>query len=257
MSFLKDIVKTKKEEVRLLKKNIKTIESSIKQGQKNYFLESITRDKINIIAEVKKASPSTGFLKRELDPIKLVDDYCKNGANSISVVTDSVFFKGELSFIKNIKNNFNIPVLRKDFIIDEAQIIESRHVSADAILLIAKILSVNELKRFIKLADELGMDVIIEVHDEEDIKKALKTENKIIGINNRDLETFEIKLNTSIKLATKIPNDRIKISESGISSIKDVSLLTEIGYNIFLIGTYLITHSEPGKILREIKKVKS
>lgn len=253
MSFLKEIVKSKKEEVKYLKKSLKNIEKDIKKGEKNYFLNSITKDRINVIAEIKKASPSSGILNKSIDPIKLAREYYESGANAISVVTDKKFFHGEINLVKEVKANFNIPVLKKDFIIDESQVIEARYYNADAILLIAKILSLSEIKKFTKLSNELGMDVIIEVHDEEDIKKAVKTDNPIIGINNRNLETFELDINNSIRLSSKIPEGIIKISESGISSIKDICLLKEIGFKTFLIGTYLVKHTKPGDALREIK----
>ncbi len=253
MSFLKDIVKTKKDEVQLLKEKKKEILDNISKGEPGTFLKSISKDNINVIAEIKKASPSMGVIRKDVDFLKIAKIYEENGAGAISVLTDKQYFQGDIVFLEEIKKISGIPILRKDFIIDELQIYEARKAGADAILLIAAILSAKQLKNLIKIARELGLDFILEIHDEDDLKKALKTDSEIIGINNRDLKTFKINLNTALKLYHKIPGDRKIIVESGISALKDIQLFTEIGINTFLIGKYLMEQNDPGIVLKSIK----
>jgi indole-3-glycerol phosphate synthase len=156
-----------------------------------------------------------------------------------------------------VKKNVKIPVLRKDFIIDELQLIESAYYQADAVLLIASILPLRRLKALMKKADELLLDYIVEVHDEEELKTALKTDCQLIGVNNRNLKTFAIDLNTSLKLYKEIPRERKTIVESGIASLRDVLLYTEVGIDTFLIGQMLMSQGNPGEMIREIKNLRS
>jgi indole-3-glycerol phosphate synthase len=253
MSFLKEIVEIKKEEIKALKSQEKNFSDALQTAEAGKFLKSITRDPINIIAEIKKASPTMGVIRKEVNIENIAKIYEENGANAISVLTDKKFFQGQPDYLAKVKNVVQIPVMRKDFILDPLQIQEARYYGADAILLIATILPLKKLKELISVTRELGMDFILEVHDEEDLKKALKTDAQIIGINNRDLRTFQINLNTALKLYNKIPEDRSIVVESGLNSLRDLHFFTEIGVKTFLVGKYLMEQNHPGNVLRAMK----
>jgi indole-3-glycerol phosphate synthase len=240
-------------------KRIKPAEELIKEAKnvcvKSAFKRSISRPHhINLIAEIKKASPSKGILRGDFNPAKIAVTYQANGASAISVLTDERFFEGKLEYIKKIKENISLPVLRKDFIIDEYQIYESVTGAADAVLLIAELLSKNELAAFYNLASSLGLDVLIEAHTEEDVEKALATDCAIIGINNRDLHTFKIDLGVTQKLARLIPSGKIKVSESGIKSYEDVMFLKSLGVNAVLIGEAFMESGDIASKMREIMR---
>ncbi|MGB9597226.1 MAG: indole-3-glycerol phosphate synthase TrpC, partial [Candidatus Poribacteria bacterium] len=180
-------------------------------------------NRVNLIAEIKKASPSKGIIREDFDPSAITKIYEQNGAVAISVLTDEKFFQGNLSFLKTVRSvTSKIPILRKDFIIDEYQIYQSRLFGADAILLIATVLDLQELNMLISIAENIGLDCLVEVHNENELNKVLKSNTEIIGINNRDLKTFNVDLKTTADLVRLIPDDKIIVSESGISSSKDV-----------------------------------
>ena len=222
---------------------------------KSSFKKNISRPHhINLIAEIKKASPSKGILRGDFNPVKIAITYQANGASAISVLTDERFFEGRLEYIKKIKENVSIPILRKDFIIDEYQIYESVVAGADAILLIADILSTNELIGFYNLATTLGLDVLIEVHNEEEVEKALATDGGIIGINNRDLHTFKVDFGVTQKLSRLIPQNKVMVSESGIKSHEDVMFLKSLGINAVLIGEAFMEASDIASKMREIMR---
>lgn len=222
---------------------------------KSAFKKNISRPHhVNLIAEIKKASPSKGILRGDFNAVKIAITYQANGASAISVLTDERFFEGKLEYIKKIKENVSIPLLRKDFIIDEYQIYESVVAGSDAILLIAELLSTNEMISFYNLAASLGLDVLMEVHNEEDIEKALATDASMIGINNRDLHTFKVDLNVTQKLIRLIPQNKIKISESGIRSYEDVMFLKSLGVNAVLIGEAFMESSDIAAKMREIMR---
>ncbi len=222
---------------------------------KSAFRKNMSRPHhVNLIAEIKKASPSRGIIRGDFNPAKIAMTYQANGASAISVLTDERFFEGRLEYIKKVKENISLPVLRKDFIIDEYQIYESVAAGADAILLIADLLSVNELTGFYNLAASLGLDVLMEVHDEEDIEKALATEALIIGINNRDLHTFRADLSATQKLIRLLPQNKIKVSESGIKSYEDVMFLKSLGVNAVLIGEAFLEAEDIAGKMREIMR---
>ena len=222
---------------------------------KSSFKKNILRPHhINLIAEIKKASPSKGILRGDFNPVKIAITYQANGASAISVLTDERFFEGRLEYIKKIKENVSIPILRKDFIIDEYQIYESVVARADAILLIADILSTNELIGFYNLATTLGLDVLIEVHNEEEVEKALATDGGIIGINNRDLHTFKVDFGVTQKLSRLIPQNKVMVSESGIKSHEDVMFLKSLGINAVLIGEALLEANDIAAKIREIMR---
>jgi indole-3-glycerol phosphate synthase len=209
---------------------------------------------VNLIAELKKASPSKGILRGDFNPAKIAVTYQANGASAISVLTDERFFEGRLEYIKLVKEHVSLPVLRKDFIIDEYQIYESVAAGADAILLIADILSSHELQGFYNLATSLGLDCLVEVHNEEDVEKALASGAGIIGINNRDLHTFRLDLNVTQKLLRMIPPGKIRVSESGIKTYEDVMFLKSLGVNAVLIGEAFMEAPDIGAKMREIMR---
>jgi indole-3-glycerol phosphate synthase len=205
---------------------------------------------VRIIAEVKKASPSKGVLKTDLDPGAQAAAYTEAGASAISVVTEEDFFQGDLGWITAIRKTSNLPVLRKDFVYDSFQVYETRAAGASAILFIVAMLQPGELKELIALAKDLQMDPLVEVHDETELHEALEAGASIIGVNNRNLKTFEVDLNTSIRLAKLIPDDRLFVVESGIHNRGDIDRLLEAGADAFLIGEHFLTSPDPARTLR-------
>ena len=205
-----------------------------------------------VIAEVKRSSPSKGRIREDFDPVEIAGIYKENGAAAISVLTERRFFEGHAAYVPQIKRSVRLPLLRKDFIIDSYQISETRVLGADALLLIARILEQGQLREFLGLASELGLAALVEVHDETDLEKAISSGAKIVGINNRDLETFRTDLETSIRLARRIPKGVTVVSESGISNRGDIERLMDAGIHAFLIGESLIREKDVGKKLREL-----
>ncbi len=206
-----------------------------------------------IIAEIKKASPSRGVIREEFDPPSIARSYEDNGAAAISVLSDRRYFHGDINHISAVKAEVGLPVLRKDFLTEELDVYESRAAGADCILLIARILEQDALGRLFGLSNDLGMDSLIEVHDEDDLEKILPLNPKIIGINNRDLDTLKVDITTTLRLIREIPDGKIVISESGISSHEDIALLRDAGVAGFLIGEALMTSEDTGKRLRELR----
>jgi indole-3-glycerol phosphate synthase len=206
--------------------------------------------RVRIIAEVKKASPSKGILKADLDPAKQSALYAGAGACAISVVTEEDFFQGDLSWIGNIHEASQLPVLRKDFVYQAFQVYETRAAGASAILFIAAMLQPSELKELIALAHELKLDALVEVHDEIELGEALEAGASIIGVNNRDLKTFEVDLQTSVRLAKQIPDDRLFVVESGIHGKADIEALLNTGADAFLIGEHFLTSADPAAAIR-------
>ncbi|MBT9132531.1 MAG: Anthranilate phosphoribosyltransferase [Firmicutes bacterium] len=258
-SILSRIVKYKKEEVRQLKRQLK-IESLRAQlsdcPPPRRFKELITQGKrVNIIAEVKHASPITGVLAGDFNPVDIADDFLKGGAAALSILTEQEFFKGNLDFISLVKKKNSLPVLRKDFIIDSYQIYESRVCGADAILLIVSLLSENAVRDFLSLSSELDMDTLVEIHDEEELAVALNAGCDIIGINNRNLKTFKIDLTTTIKLVSCIPSEKVIVSESGIKNREDIIQMEEAGVKAVLIGEALMRARNRVAMLRELRGV--
>jgi indole-3-glycerol phosphate synthase len=240
-------------------KRVKPQEELMREARNAYvksaFKKNISRPHhMNLIAEIKKASPSRGILRANFNPVKIAITYQANGASAISVLTDERFFEGRLEYVRKVKEAVSLPVLRKDFIIDEYQIYETAASGADAMLLIANLLSKSELCSFYDLAKSLGLDVLIEVHKEEDIEKALATEGAIIGINNRDLHTFRVDLATTQKLIRLIPPGRIKVSESGIRSYEDIMFLKSLGVNAVLIGEAFMESADIASKMRELMR---
>lgn len=208
--------------------------------------------KVRVIAEVKKASPSAGLLAEDFDPVWLAKEYQAGGAAAISVLTEEFFFQGGLFHLSAVKAVVDLPVLMKDFILDEVQIYQGRISGADAVLLIVAILEPARLVELSQVAACLGLDTLVEIHDEKDLNQALAAGAKIIGINNRDLRTFQVDLATSERLAKLIPADKIIVSASGIASTQDIKRLKKAGLSSFLIGTALLKSPSPGQKLVEL-----
>ncbi|MFA6281427.1 MAG: indole-3-glycerol phosphate synthase TrpC [Candidatus Omnitrophota bacterium] len=249
------IVEAKKKKVEILKKNREELLSLVKKAPKPLaFKEAINREgKISFIAEVKQASPSAGVLRKEFSALDVAKIYQEAKVNAISVVTESEFFLGRINYIEDIKKEIDLPVLRKDFIIDEMQILESRAVGADAVLLIMRILDEEKLPRLYNFSKKLGMDTIIEVHTEKELRKVLKLGSfDILGINNRNLNTLKVELTTTQKLAPFIPQGVVKISESGIKSLKDVLWLKGLGVNAILVGETLMKAENIAEKIKEL-----
>jgi len=250
--ILDRIIETKKEEVVALKK-LATI-SDLRDAIAGFppcrdFNAAISRKDCAIIAEVKCASPSRGRLVENFDPLKIAKTYEQNGASAISVLTDEKYFCGHKDYLTQIKEEVRIPVLRKDFIIDPLQVYETRAIGADAILLIVRVLG-RKLADFILLTQELGLHPLVEVHTQAELDDALAAGAEIIGINNRNLDTFVTDINTSRNLKAGIPDGKVVVAESAIKSRKDIEYLMNAGIHAFLIGEGLVTASDMGRKLR-------
>lgn len=202
-----------------------------------------------VIAEVKKASPSMGVIRASFDPVAIAESYAAAGATCLSVLTDEKYFQGSGHYLRLIRAAVGLPLLRKDFIIDEYQIVEARALGADAILLIVAALSDAELAAFTRLAHDLGLDVLVEVHDEAECARALQLPLRVIGVNNRNLHDFSVSLDTSRRIKTMLPADYLLVSESGIHTRADIEALQADGIHAFLVGGALMQADDPGAAL--------
>ena len=207
------------------------------------FKDHISSKDEAIIAEIKKASPSAGVIKEDFDPTKIAMEYESFGASALSILTEEDFFMGSVEYLKEVKKITSLPILRKDFMIDEYQIYESKLIGADCILLIASILTDQEIEDFISTAKKLELDYLIEVHDENELKRVEHFEDALIGVNNRNLETFEVDLNNSVRLRNTFKQKNIFIAESGIKSRADMNYLKMNNIKVFLIGESLMRGS--------------
>jgi indole-3-glycerol phosphate synthase len=205
-----------------------------------------------VIAEVKQASPSRGILRPDFDPAQIATSYQRGGAACLSVLTDVDFFRGSDVFLQQARAACNLPVLRKDFIIDPYQVHEARAIGSDCILLIVAALGDAMLQELLQLAGHLGMDVLVEVHDQDELGRVLKTAAPLIGINNRNLHTFETSLEVTLGLLDQIPEDRTVVTESGIQTREDVALMRSRGVHAFLVGEAFMKAAEPGEKLAEL-----
>lgn len=220
------------------------------------FIQSII-NKINnqqpaVIAEIKKASPSKGILRENFKPAEIARSYAEYGAACLSVLTDKDFFQGHEDYLKQARAACELPVIRKDFIIDPYQVYEARAINADCILLIVAVLDDENLQLLFELAHKLGMDVLMEVHDRQEMQRALKTGAKLIGINNRNLRTFETSLDTTLSMLDMVSSDHILVTESGIHTKDDVQLMRDNNVNSFLVGEAFMRADNPGKKLAEL-----
>ena len=226
-----------------------------KRGLKKTIDENFYANNISIIAEVKKASPSKGIIANIFNPKLIAKNYQDGGATCISVLTDEKYFLGSIDHLKEISENSSIPIIRKDFIISEYQIFESKYIGADCILLIHSILSKREILNFYKLANELNLDVLIEVHNKEELLNIFDLDNVLIGINNRNLNTMKVDINNSIKLLDSLKTKPNLICESGIKSIDDIKKLLKVDFKSFLIGEFLMKSTNPKELLQNIFKL--
>lgn len=220
--ILNRIVSKKKETLKLKNLDIDKLKELVKEIKpRKSFYDAMKKDGLSIIGEVKKASPSKGIISHDFQPINVAKQYGQC-VDAISVLTEEDFFMGHVDYLKEIRNNVDLPLLRKDFIIEESMIYESKVIGASAILLIASILELDTLKKFLDTAHSIGLDALVEVHTKEELEKVLKTEAKIIGINNRNLNTFDVNLERTLELTKYIPKNKIIVSESGIDTKEDI-----------------------------------
>lgn len=262
--MLKKIIQYKKDELTSIKFNTPLPEIKRRardiHGIRN-FQGAISRidgdlKTVKIIGEIKKASPSSGLIREDFDPVNIAGIYEKSGISAISVLTDKEFFQGDIEYLPLVKKTVQIPVLRKDFIFDEYHIYESLARGADAVLLIAAILETNQLIDYIYLCNELKLHTLIEIHNTADMEKILHAEKilSVIGINNRDLETFKVDINVTMELISELPRDKTIVSESGIKDKDDIIRLMDSGVSAFLIGETFMKESDISKKVKELKE---
>jgi len=248
MMILDKIVNAKKIELEETKKNVpeavldKKLDD-LTVSNKQSFFDAVQRsegDKIKVISEIKKASPSKGIIREDFDHIAISKIYSELNVNAISVLTEKQFFLGSIDYLKDISEINSLPLLRKDFIIDKYQIKESKINGASAVLLIAAILDVDRLLEYIALCGNLNLGYIVEIHDDKDLDKALQADARVIGVNNRDLRTFVVDIKNTEKFLDRIPDDKIVVSESGVYTKNDVDYLSELGVDAVLVGEALM-----------------
>ena len=256
MTILDDIHKHKLTEVAESKRRtpLDTLKERIPKipAAKSFSAALKSGANIRIIAEIKKASPSLGVIRKDFHPVEIARIYEVGGAAAISVLTDEKFFQGSLAYLTEVKKTVGLPALRKDFIIDPYQIYEARAAGADAVLLIAAMLSGDEIQDYLALSGELGMECLVEVHSEEELKKVLQTNAHIIGVNNRNLATFVTDMTTTLRLRQMIPDGKIVVSESGIKTRGDVETLLKAGVGAILVGETLMKSQDIYAKLREL-----
>ena len=257
--ILQRILARKHEEV-LQRSQIRTLDSvrarAANQPPTRGFVEAIRRKhaagEAAVIAEVKKASPSKGLIRPDFDPAAIARSYQAGGAACLSVLTDVDFFQGSNRYLGEARGACELPVLRKDFIVDPYQVFEARMIGADCILLIVAALEDGPLIEMSNLAHELGMDVLVEVHDIDELERALQADCELIGVNNRNLRTFEVSLDTSLQLKDAVPPDRTLVTESGIATRDDVARLRSVGIDTFLVGESFMREPDPGAALQRM-----
>lgn len=259
MNILDEIVEEKKREVAKLPARIIAAgdlrDALLEHGERRDFITALKnppRNGVALIAEVKKASPSAGIICKDFDPVRIAKEYEAAGASCLSVLTDEKYFKGSLDYLRQIRAAVKLPLLRKDFIIDERQILEAIEWGADAILLIVSILSDEQLQKFHSLAIDAGLAVLVEVHDGAEMERALKISPELIGVNNRDLKTFKVDLGTTEKLAAKVGREKILVAESGIHTRADVERLKKCGARAILVGESLLRDGNIQSKIREL-----
>ncbi|MEP2026453.1 MAG: indole-3-glycerol phosphate synthase TrpC [Reichenbachiella sp.] len=255
MNVLDKIVQTKKEEL-TYQKSLVTIDDLIKSSYFDQRCHSTVANlesaaPYGIISEFKRQSPSKGVINDQVDVAQVAKGYCEAGASAISILTDRDYFGGSVEDLQRARKHMTCPVLRKDFIIDEYQIYKTKAIGADLMLLIAAILTKEEIIRFTDLAHQLGLEVLLEIHNEEEYREGYYDAVDILGVNNRDLKRFKTTIQNSIDLAKILPKDQLKISESGISSTKEMDILAAEGYKGFLIGEQFMKHADPANELKK------
>jgi indole-3-glycerol phosphate synthase len=260
MNILNAIIEKKRERVEAAKTimpvdQMRRLAEEVRSAAKPHALaDALRADGINIIAEFKRRSPSKGMIRADADVIEMAKWYEAGGAAGMSVLTEEDYFAGSLDDLRAVKASVKMPVLRKDFVFEEYQVYESAAAAADAILLIVAALDDDTIRNLRRLAeDELGMDALIEVHTADELKRATACGAKLVGVNNRDLRTFEVSLDTSLSLAPQMPADSVAISESGLRSSADLQRLRDVGYRGFLIGETLMRTDNPAEALRNLR----
>ena len=257
--YLDRIVETKKSEVQRLKETLNISEAKQRIAAMpptrgfEAALRSPKRNGMALIAEVKKASPSKGLIREDFNPVELAQAYEAAGADCLSVLTDSEYFQGRAEYLTRIREVVKLPLLRKDFVIDELQIYEARLIGADAVLLIAAILPTDRLRQLKALAESIGLDALIEVHNKEELERVLKvTDHGLIGVNNRNLHTFETSLTVTAELATYVPEQALLISESAIRTAEDIAYVGSNGAKGVLIGETFMRRPDIGEAVTEV-----
>lgn len=255
-SILEKIVVNKRFEVEELKIewSLQDLKERSPDRPKGLFKKAIeNRSGVNIIAEIKKGSPSKGILLEDFDPASLAKQYREGGAAALSVLTERKYFFGRAEYLGLAREESGLPVLCKDFLVDPIQLHYARAMSADAVLLIVRLLSNESLRTYLKLADEIGLDCLVEVHDENELEIALDAGAGIIGVNNRNLEDFSVTLETSERLGELMPENVVRVAESGIFDANDIVRLQKAGYNNFLIGEALVKAKDPAAFIRSLR----
>ena len=253
MSILERIVAAKRAEIAAAKKRFPDVEAGARQASRvRDFVGALRARRPAVIAEIKRASPSKGVLRTDFDPAAIAKSYELAGAACMSVLTDKEFFQGASEHLTTAKGACSLPALRKDFVIDPYQVFESRTLGADCILLIAACLEPAQMHELERLAHGLDMAVLVEVHDAGELERALELKTPLIGVNNRNLRTFETRLETTLELLPRIPKDRIVVTESGILSPADVARMRAKGVDTFLVGEAFMRARDPGAALREL-----
>ena len=257
MTILERIVAAKRAEIAAAQRAVPLEELKRKKASPvRDFVGALRAKRPAVIAEIKKASPSRGVLRENFDPAAIARSYEKGGAACLSVLTDREFFKGSAADLQVARSACSLPVLRKDFLIDPYQVQESRAMGADCILLIAACLATDEMLELERLAHAAGMAVLVEVHDAQELERALKLRTPLLGINNRDLKTFETRLETTLGLLARVPGDRVVVTESGILSSADVARMRAAGVEAFLVGEAFMRAPEPGEALKGLIEAK-
>lgn len=255
MDILTEIVRDKREEVERQKAALPLValkSELLGLPPTRKFKEALLGDGIGLIAEIKRASPSAGMIRPDLDPAQIAKVCQENGARAISVLTIEKFFYGSLDFLSRVREATRIPILQKDFILDEYQIYQARRYGADAVLLIASILPEDRIQSFLECAHRIGLDCLVEAHTKEELRKVLKSRAQIIGINNRDLKTMKTDLSVTLTLSKLVPKDRILVSESGIETYEDVKRLECCGVRAVLVGESLMRAPDIGTKVKEL-----
>jgi indole-3-glycerol phosphate synthase len=252
--ILDEIVAAKKKELRRAKEErpLAELRTRVRSAPPVRPFELRRPDAVSVIAEIKRASPAKGDLRKDLDPATLAARYAEGGARALSVLTDREFFKGSPDDLKAARRAVALPVLRKDFVIDEYQLWETRFMLADAALLIVRILDRGQLAEYVAIARELGLAPLVEIHAEKELETALDAKPPILGINNRDLDTFKVSLETTARLRALVPDGVVTVSESGISRRDDLVLLRQMKVDAALVGEELVKSDDPAKKLKEL-----
>jgi indole-3-glycerol phosphate synthase len=252
-SFLKTILECKREEVRRLAKDRARFRDG-RSDEKRGFVQSLNkRPHLALVAELKKASPSKGVIRPDFDPVATARKYAEGNADAISVLTDERFFQGRLSELEDVRRAAPLPVLRKDFVIDPVQIEQTAHANADAVLLIAAALSDSQMQELYEACGEFDIDALIEVHNTTEFERVMKLSPAALGINNRNLDTFEVSLETTLAIVPHAPRDTIVVSESGIFTANDTARLAQAGVHAVLVGESLMRSDDPAALIRELK----